>query len=154
MNLPADSFSALSSRAPLLGPAFIVVDKPVSALDVFYTGADTEPNRGSKAKLPHDHDVYLQWYDRSGTYLWQCGCNVSGCICGTSESGVAFRNIQHPYIKALISAIPVIDLSQQKRERTILQGDIPATLEEYKECRFAFRCSDCQVICKNQLPKL
>ena len=36
------------------------LDKPVSALDVFYTGADTEPNRGSKAKLPHDHDVYLQ----------------------------------------------------------------------------------------------
>ena len=67
---------------------------------------------------------------------------------------MAFRNIQHPYIKALISAIPVIDLSQQKSERTILQGDIPATLEEYKECRFAFRCSDCQVICKNQLPKL
>ena len=60
MNLPADSFSALSSRAPLLGPAFIVVDKPVSALDVFYTGADTEPNRVSKAKLPHDHYVYLQ----------------------------------------------------------------------------------------------
>ena len=67
---------------------------------------------------------------------------------------MAFRNIQHPYIKALISAIPVIDLSQQKRERTILQGDISTTLEEYKECRFAFRCSDCQVICKNQLPKL
>ena len=60
MNLPADSFSALSSRAPLLDPVFIVVDKPVSALDVFYTGADTEPNRRSKAKLPHEHDVYLQ----------------------------------------------------------------------------------------------
>lgn len=60
MSLPADSFSALSSRAPLLDPVFIVVDKPVSALDVFYIGADTEPNRGSKAKLPHDHDVYLQ----------------------------------------------------------------------------------------------
>lgn len=49
---------------------------------------------------------------------------------------MAFRNIQHPYTKALISAILVIDLSQQKRERTILQGDIPTTLEEYKECRF------------------
>lgn len=49
---------------------------------------------------------------------------------------MAFRNIQHPYTKAMISAIPVIDLSQQKRERTILHGDIPATLEEYKECRF------------------
>ena len=61
---------------------------------------------------------------------------------------MAFRNIQHPYIKALISTIPVIDLFQQKRERTILQGDIPATLEECKECRFAFRCSDCQVFCK------
>ena len=60
MNLPADSFSDLSSRAPLLDPVFILVDKPVSALDVFFTGADTEPNRGSIANLPHDHDVYLQ----------------------------------------------------------------------------------------------
>ena len=43
---------------------------------------------------------------------------------------------------------------QQKKERIILQGDIPTALEEHKGCRFASRCSRCQEICRSQPPQL
>ncbi len=154
MNLPADSFSALSSRAPLLDPVFIVVDKPVSALDVSVQAQilnlieDLKQNfRMTMMFISHDMTVVEHICDKVAVmYL--------GAVVEWGESDMVFRNIQHPYTQALISAIPVIDLDQHKMECIILQGDIPTALEEYKGCRFASRCSLCQEICKNQPPKL
>ncbi len=142
------------ARALLLDPDFIVADEPVSALDVSVQAqilnliADLKKNfRMTMMFISHDMTVVEHICDKVAVmYL--------GAVVEWGESDVVFRNIQHPYTQALISAIPVIDLDQQKKERIILQGDIPTALEKHKGCRFASRCSHCLDICREQPPQL
>lgn len=131
-----------------------MADEPVSALDVSVQAqilnliADLKQNfRMTMMFISHDMTVVEHICDKVAVmYL--------GAVVEWGESDAVFRNIQHPYTQALISAIPVIDLEQQKKERIILQGDIPTALEEHKGCRFASRCSRCQEICRSQPPQL
>ena len=142
------------TRALLLDPDFIVADEPVSALDVSVQAqilnliADLKKNfRMTMMFISHDMTVVEHICDKVAVmYL---GAVVE---CGTSTA--VFSNILHPYTKALVSAIPVIDIENEHKERIILQGDIPTALNAYEGCRFASRCAQCQEICKKQPPTL
>ncbi len=58
----------------------------------------------------------------------------------------------HPYTEALLSAVPIPD-PKHKKERIILQGDIPSTINLPVGCPFAARCSKCQSVCLEQRPQ-
>ena len=64
-----------------------------------------------------------------------------------------FDNISHPYTKALMSAIPIAD-PEEKKQRIILEGDIPNAIDLPEGCSFASRCQFCTEKCKKEKPQL
>ena len=63
-----------------------------------------------------------------------------------------FANTLHPYTEALLSAIPVVD-EEDKRERILLEGDIPSPVNPPSGCKFHTRCRYCQQKCKEEVPE-
>lgn len=64
-----------------------------------------------------------------------------------------FENPQHPYTKALLSAIPVPD-PDKKKERIVLKGDVPSPIDPPEGCRFHTRCPFATDKCRTEEPKL
>ena len=64
-----------------------------------------------------------------------------------------FADPLHPYVKALLSAIPIPDVNI-KRERIILQGDVPSPINPPNGCRFHTRCQYAMPVCKEHIPEL
>ena len=74
---------------------------------------------------------------------------------GLVETGVTddiFANPLHPYTKALFSAIPMPD-PDIKKERVMLEGDIPSPANPPSGCKFHTRCKECMEICKSIAPE-
>ena len=61
--------------------------------------------------------------------------------------------LYHPYTEALLSAVPV-PVYNAKKERIILEGDVPSPMNPPSGCPFHPRCSKCMEICKQEKPKL
>lgn len=128
------------ARALAVNPEFIVCDEPVSALDVSIQAQilnlmmDLQDNMGlTYMFITHDLSVVKHISDEIAVmYLGQCVERVS--------SKELFVNPMHPYTKALLSAIPVPDLSMRGRQRQILRGEVKSPIEPPAGCRFASRC--------------
>lgn len=126
-------------RALALDPAFVVCDEPVSALDVSIQAQvlnllqDLQEKSGvTYMFVTHDLSVVKHISD----YI--CVMYL-GQLVETTTSKELFANPVHPYTKALLSAIPSVDI-HQKKERIILQGEIVSPIEPKPGCRFAARC--------------
>lgn len=140
------------ARALILNPKFIVCDESVSALDVSIQSQiinmlkDLQEDMNlTYLFISHDLSVVKYISDRIGVmYLGQ--------IVEQADKNELFDNPLHPYTKALLSSIPVSNPSQ-KKERFILQGDIPSPANPPKGCRFHTRCPNAMDICRNQVPK-
>ena len=76
-----------------------------------------------------------------------------GTVVEQADSEELFRNLLHPYTQSLMSAIPTLD-PDHKKQRIVLQGDIPSAIDLPKGCPFADRCPQCQTQCKESRPPL
>lgn len=139
------------ARALILNPDFIVADEPVSALDVSIQAqiinllSDLQKERQlTYLFISHDLSVVEHLCDRIGVmYL--------GSMAEMADKKALFSNPLHPYTKALLSAIPIPDPTL-KRERIVLQGDIPSPAIPPSGCKFHTRCPLASDICKKEIP--
>jgi oligopeptide transport system ATP-binding protein len=141
------------ARALSLNPKLIVCDEPVSALDVSIQSQilnlleDLQKQFGiAFLFIAHGMAVVKHVSSRVGVmYL--------GKIVEVAKTDYIFDNCHHPYTKALMSAIPIPEVTG-KRERTILQGEVPNPLNPPSGCRFHPRCSMVMDICREREPEI
>lgn len=141
------------ARALSVNPEFIVLDEPVSALDVCIQAQIINLLKRLQQDLgltylfiSHDLSVVKHISNRIGVmYL--------GKIVELSDYKEIFENPRHPYTKALLSAIPIPKVGVE-RERIILKGDVPSPVNLPGGCRFASRCPYATERCKAEAPEL
>lgn len=128
------------ARALSVNPEFIVCDEPVSALDVSIQAQilnlmmDLQDSMGlTYLFITHDLSVVKHISDEIAVmYLGQC--------VERAPSEELFAHPMHPYTQALLSAIPIPDLSCRGKKREILRGEVRSPIDPKPGCRFAPRC--------------
>ena len=142
------------ARALALNPEFIVLDEPVSALDVCIQAQILNLLQDLKDEfqytylfITHDLSVIRHISNRIAVmYL--------GKVIELADRLELFENPRHPYTQALLSAIPVPRLDIERKGRIILEGDVPSPINPPAGCRFYGRCPSRQDDCLVKHPEL
>jgi oligopeptide/dipeptide ABC transporter ATP-binding protein len=141
------------ARAISTDPKLLILDEPISALDISVRAQilnlleDLQEQRGlAYLFIAHDLSVVRHTCDRVAVmYL--------GVIVEQGPSEPLFANPLHPYTRALLASVPVPDPAL-RRERTLLEGDVPTAVEIPSGCRFRTRCPMAQEVCAREVPPL
>ncbi len=142
------------ARALALNPQFLVLDEPVSALDVCIQAQILNLLQDLKEEfqytylfITHDLSVVRHISNRIAVmYL--------GKVIELADHLEIFNNPQHPYTQALLSAIPVPKVDVTRKGRIILEGDVPSPVNPPPGCRFYGRCPSRQEDCLKSMPPL
>jgi oligopeptide/dipeptide ABC transporter ATP-binding protein len=141
------------ARAISTDPKLIILDEPISALDISVRAQilnlleDLQEERKlAYLFIAHDLSVVRHTCDRVAVmYL--------GVIVEQGPSEPLFSNPLHPYTRALLASVPVPDPSL-RRDRALLEGDVPTAVEIPSGCRFRTRCPLAQEVCAREVPPL
>src|SRR5258707_9103774 len=141
------------ARALAVEPKLIICDEPVSALDVSIRSQILNLLRDLQDRLglayifvSHDLAVVKHIADRVAVM------NLGGIV-EIADAQALFASPQHPYSRALLSAIPV-PKPRAKRSRIVLQGEMPSALHPPSGCRFHTRCPYAIERCRREAPQL
>lgn len=141
------------ARAIVLNPKIMVCDEPVSALDVSIQAQvinllmDLQKEMGmAYIFISHDLSVIKHISDRVAVMY-------PGHLVEIADKKDIYAHPMHPYTVALLSAIPVPD-RKHKKEKIVLEGDLPSPANPPSGCVFHTRCYKAQDICKTEVPEL
>jgi len=143
------------ARALILGPELLILDEPLSALDVSVQARiiallnELRKDRGlAYLMISHDLAAVPEVCDRTAVmYLGQ--------IMETGPTDQVIHAPVHPYTQALVSAVPLPDPDvERSRDRVILVGDLPSVLDPPSGCPFQTRCPVVEPVCSTDAPAM
>lgn len=141
------------ARALAVEPEILIMDEPVSALDVSVRAQVLN----LLEKLQKELDLTFVFISHDLSVVRHICNRVAlmylGQIVELGEVGRMFDNPQHPYAEALLGSVPVPD-PKMRRLREVLSGEVPTPIDPPNHCRFAGRCKYAQEICWKQTPEL
>ncbi|USG66926.1 dipeptide ABC transporter ATP-binding protein [Brevibacillus ruminantium] len=141
------------ARALALNPSLIVCDEPVSALDVSIQSQVLNLLKKLQKELGLTYIFIAHGLPAVKHISDRIAVMYLGKIVELAERDELFANPSHPYTEALLSAVPIPDPTQRK-ERIILQGDLPNPANPPSGCHFHTRCPYVQDLCRQKAPEL
>ncbi len=139
------------ARALALNPSFIILDEPTSALDVSVQAQIVN----LLFELQREYNLSYLFISHDLSLVQYIGTRIAVIYLGevvelASNEGL-FDSPQHPYTRALLSATPIPD-PDKKRDRIVLEGNVPSPANPPSGCRFHVRCPQVMEICRTKHP--